>query len=205
MAPDVKSDSWKRSTGGRGNIVPKSNTRRKLSSIFDKEKKPKGAEKSPSGPLRDMRQFSMGRLKIPTVRTSPTRRAFRSGADKLTKTFQQMKISVDNLHQRLKGRTARRHTRLENVDTPFATPQTRSKKLLGRTPTKLYSPFDIDTTPNGGLNSPTVSDTPKRARPYSHKLFNLEQQENQRPMTRSMVQTQAMLTMPSPACKHLLD
>ncbi|XP_059487540.1 uncharacterized protein LOC132203646 [Neocloeon triangulifer] len=205
MAPDVKSDSWKKSAGARnGNLTGSS--RRRLSEAFDKEKKPKGAVKtSPSGPLREMRQFSMSKLKIPNMRTSPTRRALRSGADKLSKTFQQLRVSVNNFSQKLKGRSTRRHRRFENTDTPVATPQTRSRKILGRTPTKLYSPFSIDTTPGGGLASPAVSDTPKRERPYSHRLFNLEQQENQRPMTRSMVQTQAMLTQPSPACKSLLE
>lgn len=106
MAPDVKSSSWQKSApaapAGRNSSLSGS-SRRRLSEAFDKEKIPKGAaapkSNSPSGPLKEMRQFSVGRFKIPNVRTSPTRRVLRSGADKITRTLQQLRISVDNFSQ----------------------------------------------------------------------------------------------------------
>lgn len=70
--------------------------------------------------------------------------------------------------QRLRGPT-RRRCRLENVDTPMATPQTRSRRLLGRTPTRLYSPFSIE-TPNPRLTA--EPGTPRRARCGTHFPHN---------------------------------
>lgn len=104
MAPDVKSSSWQKTAPAPvvRNSSLTGSSRRRLSEAFDKEKKPKGAASktgSPSGPLREMRQFSVGRFKIPNVRTSPTRRVLRSGADKITRTLQQLRISVDNFSQ----------------------------------------------------------------------------------------------------------
>jgi hypothetical protein len=103
MAPDVKSSSWQKAASPARNSSLTGSSRRRLSEAFDKEKKPKGAASktsSPSGPLREMRrQFSVGRFKIPNVRTSPTRRVLRSGADKITRTLQQLCISVDNFSQ----------------------------------------------------------------------------------------------------------
>lgn len=50
--------------------------------------------------------------------------------------------------------TRRRQILEESCMTPnCATPQTYSKRILGRTPTKLYSPFSIDSP----YNTTTVS------------------------------------------------
>ncbi|KAH1000171.1 hypothetical protein HUJ04_000094 [Dendroctonus ponderosae] len=56
----------------------------------------------------------------------------------LVRSFRSMRITVTDLRQRLKGATRRRQVLEEGPATP--TP----RLLLGRTPTKLYSPFGID-------------------------------------------------------------
>lgn len=95
MAPDVKSMSWQRSDNPRSSSLHGS-TRRRLSDVFDKEKKPQRTVAKTS-PLREMRQFSLSKIRMP--RASPTRRALRSGADKIVRTFQQLRLSVDTISQ----------------------------------------------------------------------------------------------------------
>jgi len=51
------------------------------------------------------------------------------------------------MFQKLRPSTRRRFKLDESPLTPN-TPRTRSKCLLGRTPTKMYSPFAIDTPPS---------------------------------------------------------
>lgn len=146
MAPDVKSLSWRHNSAHNITISHnRSSTRRKLADTFDKENNLQRAVVKKS-PLKEMkhRQLTLSKFRLP--RASPTRRALRSGAEKIARTFQQFRLSVDAISQRLKSPT-RRRCRFENVDTPVVTPRSRSQRILGRTPTRLYSPFGID-TPN---------------------------------------------------------
>ncbi|KAJ8956325.1 hypothetical protein NQ318_015063 [Aromia moschata] len=74
-----------------------------------------------------------------------TRKALRNGAERLTKTFNTVRTSFGTFSQRFKISTKRRQILEEGPMTPnCATPHTFSKHLLGRTPTKLYSPFGIE-------------------------------------------------------------
>lgn len=69
------------------------------------------------------------------------------------------------LLQKFKSSTRRRQ-RLEEQQSPSAcnmqTPQTRSRQLLGRTPTKLYSPFGIE-SPRHAWDKENEVSTPMRA------------------------------------------
>lgn len=58
-----------------------------------------------------------------------------------------IKLTNFILFQKLRPTTRRRFKLDESPLTPN-TPRTRSKCLLGRTPTKMYSPFAIDTPPS---------------------------------------------------------
>ncbi|KAH9641304.1 hypothetical protein HF086_013286 [Spodoptera exigua] len=82
-----------------------------------------------------------------------SRRALQSGADKISRTFRS--------HFRLGGR--RRH-RLTEPPSPCRTPTTpvmKKKQILGRSPTKLYSPFGIETPHSRDFRmSPYMPDTP---------------------------------------------
>ncbi|CAH1641296.1 unnamed protein product [Spodoptera littoralis] len=97
-----------------------------------------------------------------------SRRALQSGADKISRTFRSVRNTFGNLsqHFRLGGR--RRH-RLTEPPSPCRTPTTPVMKkkqsglsqILGRSPTKLYSPFGIETPHNRDFRmSPYMPDTP---------------------------------------------
>ncbi|OAD58851.1 hypothetical protein WN48_10053 [Eufriesea mexicana] len=80
--------------------------------------------------------------------SADSRRALRSGAEKLSKTISSVRTTFGTISQKFKSSTRRRQ-RLEEQQSPnsickMQTPQTRSRQLLGRTPTKLYSPFGIE-------------------------------------------------------------
>ncbi|CAG4934126.1 unnamed protein product [Colias eurytheme] len=93
-----------------------------------------------------------------------SRRALQSGAEKISKTFKSVRNSFGNLsqHFRLSGR--RRH-RLAEPISPCRTPTTpvaKKKMLFGRSPTKLYSPFGIETPRNRDFRiSPYMPNTPE--------------------------------------------
>ncbi|XP_059052102.1 uncharacterized protein LOC131846733 [Achroia grisella] len=91
-----------------------------------------------------------------------SRRALQSGAEKISRTFRSVRNTFGNLsqHFRLGGR--RRH-RLAETGSPCRTPSTpvTKKKILGRSPTKLYSPFGIETPHSRDFRmSPYMPDTP---------------------------------------------
>lgn len=69
---------------------------------------------------------------------------------RLNKTVQSVKASFGNFSQRFRKSTRRRITK---SSTPGSA-KSPTRKILGRTPTKLYSPF--------GFDSPVVLKTPKR-------------------------------------------
>lgn len=72
------------------------------------------------------------------------RRVFRSGAEKIQRTISNVRTSIGTFSQKFRAVTKRRQLLEEGPSTPCMTPQTRSKEILGRTPTKLYSPFGIE-------------------------------------------------------------
>lgn len=132
-------------SGTAGRIL-QSSTRQRLQDRFDEE--------CPYSLSRDQNRNAQGRnirtnsrnwsdfnISLPTVQT---RRMLRSGADKISKTFATVRSSIDTLSQRFRTSTRRRY-RLENESPAAVTPRTRTRCMLGRTPTKLYSPFGIDT------------------------------------------------------------
>lgn len=72
------------------------------------------------------------------------RRAFRNGAEKISRTFSNVRTSIGTFSQKFRPSTKRRQLLEEGPSTPCVTPHTHSKQILGRTPTKLYSPFGIE-------------------------------------------------------------
>ncbi|CAF4885512.1 unnamed protein product [Pieris macdunnoughi] len=106
-----------------------------------------------------------------------SRRALQSGADKISRTFKNMRNTFGDLsqHFRLGGR--RRH-RLAEATSPCrtpCTPVTKKKQILGRSPTKLYSPFGIETPRSRDFrmspympNTPEHEISPKRRKGIAH-------------------------------------
>ncbi|XP_017768236.1 PREDICTED: uncharacterized protein LOC108556575 [Nicrophorus vespilloides] len=137
MRPDNKSDSF---TFHRNSALTSSsnstdgriqNCRKKLQDRFEKE------ETSSCSDERGDRSV------LSVLSLNDTRRALRTGADKLSRTFSSVRTSFGTFSQKFKISTKRRQILEEgpmtpNCDTPF------SKSVLGRTPTKLYSPFGIE-------------------------------------------------------------
>lgn len=72
------------------------------------------------------------------------RRVFRSSAEKISRTFSSVRTTIGSFSQKFRPSTRRRQILEEGPSTPCVTPQTHSKQILGRTPTKLYSPFGIE-------------------------------------------------------------
>lgn len=62
----------------------------------------------------------------------------------LSKTLNSVQTTFDTLSQKFRRSTKRRQQLKNEPSMSPATPQTRSRRLLGRTPTKLYSPFGIE-------------------------------------------------------------
>ncbi|CAH2051754.1 unnamed protein product, partial [Iphiclides podalirius] len=95
-----------------------------------------------------------------------------SSAEKISKTFKSVRNTFGNLsqHFRLGGR--RRHRLAEPISpcrSP-STPVTKKKGLLGRSPTKLYSPFGIETPHSRDFRmSPYMPDTPDGLSPKRRK------------------------------------
>lgn len=123
------------------------NLRRRLQDRFEKEKagdpcKGKMSKDKQQPADRSWNNLSLGNM------SADSRRALRSGAEKLSRTISSVRTTFGTISQKFKSSTRRRQ-RLEEQQSPNAkgkmqTPQTRSRQLLGRTPTKLYSPFGIE-------------------------------------------------------------
>ncbi|XP_006607540.1 uncharacterized protein LOC102676448 [Apis dorsata] len=122
------------------------NIRRRLQDRFEKEKSGDSCKgkmsKEKQTSDRSWNNLTLGNM------SADSRRALRNGAEKLSKTISSVRITFGTISQKFKSSTRRRQ-RLEEQQSPnsickMQTPQTRSRQLLGRTPTKLYSPFGIE-------------------------------------------------------------
>ncbi|OXU23304.1 hypothetical protein TSAR_000094 [Trichomalopsis sarcophagae] len=151
MPPDSRSVSFvfhrdsinARSTpeDGRGS----KNFRQRLQDKFDKEQVNRSRDNSgdKEGSERPWHNLSLGQV------STDSKRALRNGADKISKTISSVRTTFGSISQKFKSSTRRRQ-RLEEQQSPTSsacntqTPQSRSRNLLGRTPTKLYSPFGIE-------------------------------------------------------------
>ncbi|XP_003705129.1 uncharacterized protein LOC100874744 [Megachile rotundata] len=129
--------------------IPKNpkNLRRRLQDHFVKKKDDDSCKEKVSKDKQTSNR-SWNNLTLGNV-SADSRRALRSGADKLSKTMSSVRTTFGSISQKFRSSTHRRQ-RLEEQQTPnsaskMQTPQTRSRQLLGRTPTKLYSPFGIET------------------------------------------------------------
>ncbi|KAJ1530431.1 hypothetical protein ONE63_005338 [Megalurothrips usitatus] len=127
--PSGKNESS--SGSGTARRILQSSTRQRLQDRFDQE--------CPYSLGQGREENSQNRN-----RTVQPRRMLRSGADKISKTIATVRNSFDTLSQRFRTSTRRRY-RLENESPQAVTPRTRTRCMLGRTPTKLYSPFGIET------------------------------------------------------------
>lgn len=141
------------------------------SSSLGKDKGLKKKDCSDSG--KSWHNLSIGNV------TNDSRKALQTGAERISKTLSNVKVTFGSISQRFKIPTRRRQ-RLEEQFTPdinaikSATPQTRSRDLLGRTPTKLYSPFGIETPLRvwDKENDPSeLGETPKAFKNSKHKRF----------------------------------
>jgi len=73
-----------------------------------------------------------------------TKKIFKQSAERISKTFTTVRTSFGSFTQKFRMPTKRRQILEEGPMTPVCeTPQARA--VLGRTPTKLYSPFAIET------------------------------------------------------------
>ncbi|XP_014473953.1 PREDICTED: uncharacterized protein LOC106744059 [Dinoponera quadriceps] len=127
------------------------NLRQRLQDQFDQAgEKKKSKEKPVKKDASTNTDRGWNNLSLSNV-SADSRKAFRSGAEKLSRTISSMRTTFGTISQRFKCSTRRRH-RLEEQHSPgskMQTPQTRSRQLLGRTPTKLYSPFGIESPRHG--------------------------------------------------------
>ncbi|XP_044763251.1 uncharacterized protein LOC123320125 [Coccinella septempunctata] len=79
------------------------------------------------------------------ISLNDTRKVLRNGLDRINKTFNNVRTSVGSFTQMFKTSTKRRQILEEGPMTPSCmSPDSRAQKVLGRTPTKLYSPFGIE-------------------------------------------------------------
>ncbi|KAL3270580.1 hypothetical protein HHI36_021117 [Cryptolaemus montrouzieri] len=82
---------------------------------------------------------------LSVISFNDTRRILRNGVEKINKTFNSVRTSMGSFTQIFKISTKRRQILEEGPMTPnCATPHSFAKRVLGRTPTKLYSPFSIE-------------------------------------------------------------
>ncbi|XP_020294688.1 uncharacterized protein LOC109860181 [Pseudomyrmex gracilis] len=140
------------------------NLRQRLQDRFDKDR---GAgDNAKEKPLKTKESVDRvwNNISLGNV-SADSRRALRSGAEKLSKTISSVRTTFGTISQKFKSSTRRRQ-RLEEQQSPSAcnmqTPQTRSRQLLGRTPTKLYSPFGIE-SPRHAWDKENEVSTPMRA------------------------------------------
>ncbi|KAK2584410.1 hypothetical protein KPH14_006792 [Odynerus spinipes] len=141
------------------------NLRQRLQDRFDKEKTNESSKQKASKE-KDVTERGWNNLSLGNV-SADSRRALRSGAERLSKTISTVRTTFGTISQKFRSSTRRRQ-RLEEQQSPsnckMQTPQSRSRQLLGRTPTKLYSPFGIE-SPKRGWNkendATSVQDSPE--------------------------------------------
>lgn len=138
------------------------NFRQRLQDRFEKDRSStndSAKEKSPKAKENDRawNNISLGNV------SADSRRALRNGAEKLSKTISSVRTTFGTISQKFRSSTRRRQ-RLEEQQSPcnMQTPQTRSRQLLGRTPTKLYSPFGIE-SPRHAWDKENDAGTPVHA------------------------------------------
>ncbi|XP_034251503.1 uncharacterized protein LOC117651531 [Thrips palmi] len=136
------------SSGSSSRKILQTSTRQRLQDRFDQEcpyslsrDQNQSSHSQNRSNRSNPRNWSDFNISLPSVQP---RRMLRSGADKISKTFATVRNSFDTLSQRFRTSTRRRY-RLENESPQTVTPRTRTRCMLGRTPTKLYSPFGIET------------------------------------------------------------
>lgn len=125
------------------------NCRQKLESRFEKEKQCSTSEISQKS----------DRSVLSVLSFNDTKKAFRTGAEKISKTFSSVRTSIGSFSQKFRPATKRRQLLEEGPSTPCITPHTHSKQVLGRTPTKLYSPFGIE-SPKCSFNDSNKENMP---------------------------------------------
>ncbi|XP_067015025.1 uncharacterized protein [Anabrus simplex] len=106
--------------------------------------------------------FSFSNVSVSRIDAS---RVLRSGANTLSRTFSSVQTTFGTLSQKFRRSTKRRHRLKNESPSSPVTPQSRSRHILGRTPTKLYSPFGIETPkkPRGKENAAEpVKHSPKK-------------------------------------------
>ncbi|KAK0082924.1 hypothetical protein PV325_009625 [Microctonus aethiopoides] len=143
------------------------NLRQRLQDRFDKEKNNDGNTKDKAAINKNTSEKSWNNLSLGTM-SADSRRAFRNGAEKLSKTISSVRTTFGTISQKFRSSTRRRQI-LDEQQSPGAcnsqTPQSRSRNLLGRTPTKLYSPFGIESPRHAWdkeNDSATLSDSSKK-------------------------------------------
>ncbi|XP_026671029.1 uncharacterized protein LOC113464600 [Ceratina calcarata] len=123
------------------------NLRRRLQDRFEKEKPSDSCKEKIRSKEKQTGDRSWNNLTLGNV-SADSRRALRSGAEKLSRTISSVRTTFGTISQKFKSSTRRRQ-RLEEQQSPnsickMQTPQSRTRQILGRTPTKLYSPFGIE-------------------------------------------------------------
>ncbi|CAG9862327.1 unnamed protein product [Phyllotreta striolata] len=135
-----KSDSFTFRRGVAENTSARSaamqNCRRKLEDNFDENQR--------------NRSYNSDRSVLSVLSFNDNaRKTLRNGAERLTKTFNTFRTSIGTFTQKFKISTKRRQILEEGPMTPNVAGNTPySRQLLGRTPTKMYSPFGIDSPYN---------------------------------------------------------
>lgn len=155
------------------------NLRQRLQDRFDKDKDLNIDSKNKNNnSINNNNDKGWSNLSLGNV-SADSRRALRCGAEKLSKTISSVRTTFGTISQKFRSSTKRRQI-LDEQQSPIncasrsATPQTRSRCLLGRTPTKLYSPFGIESPrhawgkENDTISSPeSIKTTREPLRPFS--------------------------------------
>ncbi|XP_011699162.1 PREDICTED: uncharacterized protein LOC105456658 [Wasmannia auropunctata] len=165
MRPDSRSVSFTfhRELSARNSpeVVRRSrNLRQRLQDRFEKDTRgSSSAKERPPSKAKEPADRAWNNISLGNV-SADSRRALRNGAEKLSRTISSVRTTFGTISQKFKSSTRRRQ-RLEEQQSPsnMQTPQTRSRQLLGRTPTKLYSPFGIE-SPRHAWNKENEVGTP---------------------------------------------
>ncbi|XP_015176281.1 PREDICTED: uncharacterized protein LOC107066298 isoform X2 [Polistes dominula] len=129
-------------------------------------------QKTSSTKEKDVTERGWNNLSLGNV-SADSRRALRNGAERLSKTISTVRTTFGTISQKFRSSTRRRQ-RLEEQQSPgnykTQTPQSRSRQLLGRTPTKLYSPFGIESPKRGWNKENDVTTVPETPENHSRQI-----------------------------------